>query len=177
MLNFPVFLPQRISVEILYWNICMQKCPSSHFYWNLPLTTILNENFLIKTPWNIFPSIKKLIFQSHRWGRGRHDFFNGHFEALLRPLWALYGFSHGHEQYLHENDDGLNSLKISSLKSSLSCLITIGNKIWNDDNKFSVTTKPSTTLKTANFGKMCSWGNKQNQEIHKTLFARYHRRS
>ena len=55
------------------------------------------------------------------------------------------------------------------LNSSLSCLIIIGNKIWNDDNKFSVTSKPSTTLKTANFGKMCSWGNKQNQEIHKTL--------
>lgn len=90
---------------------------------------------------------------------------------------SFYGFSHGHGQYLHENDDGLNALPLTfqielffPLKSSLSCLIIIGNKIWNDDNKFGVTSKPSTTLKTANFGKMCSWGNKQNQEIHKTLF-------
>mgnify|MGYP003449479206 CR=1 FL=1 len=136
----------------------------SHFHWN---SSSLKPHEI---------SIKKLIFQSHRWGRGWHDFFNGHFEALLRPLWVLFmdlltAMSNIYTKWWWIEFAAFNFWDwiFFPLNSSLSCLIIIGNKIWNDDNKFSVTSKPSTTLKTANFGKMCSWGNKQNQEIHKTL--------
>lgn len=123
------------------------------------------------------PSIKKLIFQRTDEVEAGMTFlmdilrlYYVHYELFLwifsRP-WTIFTRKWWWIECAAFN---FSDWTFFPLKSSLSCLIIIGNKIWNDDNKFSVTSKPSTTLKTANFGKMCSWGNKQNLEIHKTLF-------